>query len=349
MKFTIRFADKIVGTLVLLGLVVLIAVIFLLGRSQRWFMTDIQYRTYFPSASGLSVNMPIQYKGFTIGYVKNISLAENDRVEIRFSIFDEHGSRVRQGSLVEINIIPLGLGSSFILHPGLGEELLPEGSLIPERNSPEAISVFASGLATVSDSSDSLAIILDQVTSILNSVDVALAGSEGARNITLGQILLNLEETTAGLTGIGGLTDEINPILEQVNLIFEQINPIIGQINPIIDQFNPIIQNIQTMTDQLADPSGTVMSALDGEGPLFTNIIDLIASLAGIIDNLDKTTEFIPAQLPQIGVLISELNVTLKNAQDVLVALANNPLLRGGVPERKEAGPGGANPRNLDF
>ena len=342
MKFTIRFADKIVGALVLLGLGVLITVIFMIGSSQRWFKTDIQYITYFTSASGISVNMPIQYKGFTIGYVKSISLVENDRVEIRFSIFDEYGNRVRQGSLVEINVIPLGLGSSFALHPGLGEELLPEGSLIPERYSPEAIFVLISGYATVSYSTDTIAVLLDHVTSILRSLDISLTGADEARDITLGQILFNLEETTAWLAGIGSITEGINPILDQVNQLFEQIPLLIGQ-------FNPIINNFQALTDQIADPSGTVMSMLDGEGALYSSLVDVIASLAGIIDNLDRTTEFIPAQLPQIGVLISELNVVLRTAQDVLTALTNNPLLRGGVPDRREAGPGGSNPRNLDF
>ena len=342
MKFTIRFADKIVGTLVLLGLAVLIVVVFMLGRSQRWFMTDIQYMTYFSSASGLSINMPIQYKGFTIGNVKNVSLAENDRVEVRFTIFEEYGNRVRQGSLVEVSVMPLGLGSSFVFHPGRGEELLPEGSLIPERNSPEARPVLSSRNVSLPENNDNIGLILNQIASILGNVDIAFSSSDRARETTLGQILFNLEETTAGLAGIGSLMNEVNPILENINLFFDQINS-------TVEQFNPIVGNVQTLTDQLADSSGSVMSILDGEGPLYTNLVDVIASLSGIILNLERTTEFVPAQLPQIGVLISELNVALRSAQDVLTALANNPLLRGGVPDRREAGPGGANPRNLEF
>jgi phospholipid/cholesterol/gamma-HCH transport system substrate-binding protein len=74
MKFSIRFADQVVGALVLLALAILIVVIFMLGINQRWFIRDPLYKTYFSSVSGLSRNMAVQYMGFTIGNVKNFGL-----------------------------------------------------------------------------------------------------------------------------------------------------------------------------------------------------------------------------------------------------------------------------------
>jgi phospholipid/cholesterol/gamma-HCH transport system substrate-binding protein len=67
------------------------------------------------------------------------------------------------------------------------------------------------------------------------------------------------------------------------------------------------------------------------------------------MNNVEKVSDFIPAQLPQLAVIISELNTALKTAEDLMTALINNPLLRGGVPERKETGPGGTSHRNMDF
>lgn len=323
MKFSIRFADQIVGTLVILALVILILAIFLLGRSQRWFMNDYQYKTYFTSASGLSLNMAIQYKGFTIGHVKNISLSEDDRVEVRFTIFEEHAQRVREGSLVEIQISPIGLGSSFIFHPGLGEDLIMEGMLIPEINSVEARQLTASGLTGRHDAGpDSINSIMNQVNLLLETLNASLAGSDGARDLSLGQIIGNVERTTAAIADIS------------VSLL---------------EQLNPILNNVETFTDQIADPSGTIMSILDADGPLYSNLEQALSSLAGIIESLDKTAEFLPSQLPQIGVLISQLNVTINTVQDVLIAVSNNPLLRGGMPQRVETGPGGASPRDLEF
>jgi len=46
MRFSIRFADQVVGTLVVLALAILIFAILMVGRSQRWFVQDYEYRTY---------------------------------------------------------------------------------------------------------------------------------------------------------------------------------------------------------------------------------------------------------------------------------------------------------------
>jgi phospholipid/cholesterol/gamma-HCH transport system substrate-binding protein len=109
MTFTIRFADQIVGFLIILGLGALVFVVFMLGSNQRWFSRDYQYKSYFSSASGLGNNMAVLYKGFTIGHVKSFDLAGDDRVEVWFTVFDTYVSRVRHGSAVEVIQSPIGL------------------------------------------------------------------------------------------------------------------------------------------------------------------------------------------------------------------------------------------------
>ena len=137
MKLTVRFADRIVGGFIILALAALIFVVFMLGSSQRWFSRDYQYKCYLTSAAGLSQNMPVQYKGFTIGHVKTIRLDDDDRVEVHFTIFDTYIDRAKQGSLVEVLVSPIGMGNQFMFYPGLGTELVPEGEMIPSVNSAE--------------------------------------------------------------------------------------------------------------------------------------------------------------------------------------------------------------------
>jgi len=333
MKFSIRFADQIVGALVILALAILVVVIFMLGKSQRWFVRDYQYTSYFNSASGLSANMSVTYKGFTMGHVKKIMLTEDDRVEVIFSIFNEHNYRVRQGSLVELQASPIGLGNAFIFHPGKGRETLPEGAVIPEVNSAQAKELIASGLSEKPETSDSINNIINNVNMMLDTVNRSLAGLEGADELTLGQIILGINDT--------------------VNSLSTRIEPILGGIQTMVDdlsgQLNPILTNVHTLTDQMAEPSGTVMSILDSEGPVFASIAEVLESLSGIAQSLEKTAEFIPAQLPQLSLLISDLQSTIVEVEKMIIALNNNPLLKGGVPEIKETGPGAATPRDLEF
>ena len=455
MKFSIRFADQIVGVLVILGLAILVAVVFLLGSSQRWFARDFQYITYFNSAAGLSPNMAVQYKGFTMGRVKKIQLTEADSVEVIFTIFEEYNHRVKEGSIVEVNVSPIGLGSSFIFHPGKGVLLQEKASkdpqdwaVIPEINSLKAREYIRNGLANRPESSDSISNIINQVNALLETINVALAGTSGAESLVLGQILLNVEAVTASLTGlVQSISEQITPILANLETISDdlsvqispilanletitddlsgQISPILanletitddlsGQISPILanvetitgdlstqitpiltnvetltndlstqitpiltnvetltgdlstqitpiltnvetltgdlsTQINPILSNLETLSNQLAEPSGTVMSILDSEGPIYSEIVELLNSVTGILNNIDKVIEFVPGQLPQIALLLANLQGVLVEAQKVIISLTNNPLLKGGVPEIKETGPGAATPRNLEF
>jgi len=301
MKFSIRFADQIVGSLVIFALAALVIIIFMLGSNQRWFVNDYQYKTYFTSASGIGKNMPVELKGFTIGHIKNFELSADGRVEIIFSIFEEHSHRVTEGSMVGVQESPIGLGSKFIFHPGLGTERIQAGELIPEISSPEAKYYIERGLAAVPQTHDSINNIINHVNGLLETINISLTGSQGAEDLILGQLLMDL-------------------------------NRIIANLNPVIEQ--------------VSDPSGSVMSILDGQGIVYQNLETSISGIAGIIENINKTSEVFPVQ----GVvLLNEVNSALRSVQDVLTAIANNPLLRGGIPKRPETGPGGASPRDLEF
>jgi len=344
MKFSIRYADKVVGTLVILGLAMLIFVVFMLGRNQRWFVHDYQYKTYFSSASGISVNMAVQYKGFDIGHVKKISLSDDDRVEVIFTVFEEYGYRVTDGSIVEVQVSPIGLGNSFHLYPGKGIEQIPEGYYIPEIHSVEAREFIIRGLANVPRTNDSIGNIVNQVNTLLETINISLSGLHGSDDLTLGQIMNSLASTTSNASVFtGALTGQIDQLIVSIN---DQLSAVAA---PLSTQLTPILNNINTLTGQLSDPSGTVMSILDGDGPLYEGLTSSITSLSDVIGNLNKIVEFIPSNLPQIGVIITELNTALRTVQDVMTAVANNPLLRGGIPARAETGPGGASPRNLSF
>jgi phospholipid/cholesterol/gamma-HCH transport system substrate-binding protein len=333
MKFSIRFADQIVGTLVISALVIVVVVVFLLGKSQRWFNHDYQYKTYFTSAAGISPNMAVQYKGFTIGNVEKIKLAEDDNVEVIFTIHEEHINRVREGSLVEVQVSPIGLGNSFLFYPGLGSELIPEGMVIPEINSREAKILIGKKLANIPESSDSIGNIMNNVNLLLDNINLAIAGSD---ETSIGRSLGNIETITSDITNVtDGLSGEIGGILNELGKVLSELELVIGDIGKLTAKIN--------------EPSGTVMSILDGGGPVYNDIKAALDALAGIIQNLEKISAFIPDQLPQLALVIGDLHPVLKKVEDVLISLTNNPLLKGGVPVHTETGPGAASPRNLEF
>ena len=339
MKLMIRFADQIVGVFIILALGILIFVIFMLGANQRWFSRDYEFRTYFSSASGLSQNMAVQHRGFTIGNIKSISLTDDDRVEVLFIIFDTYIDRVREGSMVEIVLSPIGGlgGNQFLFYPGLGEDLLGEGAVIPSANSSEGRRLISMGIAERPEQDDSITRILERTANLLDTFNTLFLdiheALEGSSRTSLGRAVGDIELTVAG----------IRQTAQRLPEGFD------GSIEKIMAQLEPALANIRILTERIADPDSSVMAILDSERDVYTSLVSSLDALSAIMQNLERTSAFLPEQLPQVAALLSDLYITLNTAQDVLVSLTNNPLLRRGVPQRIETGAGGTHARDVEF
>jgi len=338
MKFSIRFADQIVGALIILAMVILIFVIFMLGSSQRWFSRDYSFKTYCPTANGLSKNMPVQYRGFTIGRVRSFELA-GEQVEVHFIIFDTYIDRVKNGSLVEVLPSPIGglVGNQFNFFPGMGKDLIPEGETIPAVNSDEARRLVAMGLAMHPERNDNISNIMNSVGTLLGTLNLLLGDMqeafEGTERTSLGRTMGGLEQASVGLQQ---MAQKLPTDIE-------------GSINRIMVQIEPILVNLRHVSNKISDPDGPIESILDVDSDVYKNLVKSLDALSGTLRNVEKTSEVLPAQAPQLAAMIVELRALINTLQDVGTAAKNNPLLRGGVPEKKEANTGGANNRNMEF
>lgn len=319
MKFKIRYADQIVGFFAIFAIVALILTLFLLGSRQRWFARDYNFTTNFDSSSGLSVGMPVQYKGFTIGKIKKLTLNESNTVDVVFYIFDSYYSRAREGSVVELLVNPIGLGNQFLLHPGIGETLLEEGSRIPRIDSKEGISYVAMGRVIVPRRDDSIANIISQINPFLT---------------TLNETLLLVNEALDG-TGTGPLAQTLN-----------NAAGITGDLEASLDT---ILSDISSLTAVLADPTGLVPKLIDPDGTLFKSIGDSLNSVEGTLNNLEDASEIIKFQFPQIARLIDDIRIAVIQGQDVLEGLSNNPLIKGGISERGKMDPAASNSQIIEF
>lgn len=321
MKFKIKYADQIVGTLSIIAIAALIFFIFLIGSKQKWFVPKHPYHTYVASGSGVSENMSILYKGFSIGKTTKITLDEKDRVVVNFYISDEYIHKVTEGSIIEIAVSPIGMGSSIAFHPGNGRGIIPDDMLIPEKASEEAKLLIAAGRVSIQESTDSITAILNLVTGLVADIDVLVKDIsdlvEGNPNIPLARTI-----------------NEINGILNAVNRFLAGDTSV--PMSDIVAQINNILGDLKTLTSDLSDPQGLVPKLLESEetkgtiDKLFVTINSTIEGLNGISNSLDS-------EMPQVSVLLAEVETLLKQVEDVMIGLKNNPLLKNGIPERAEA------------
>lgn len=309
MKFKIRFADQIVGVFSVAALAGLAVLVFAAGSKQHWFEKKINYYTVFDSGSGISVGMDLTYKGFSIGKVSKVSL-EGMFVRVDYYVLGEYSSFVKENSLVQLVTSPIGLGSSFSFYPGNGPELLREGSEIYRIDSIPGQRIVDSKLIHVEKQSDSIGALMSQVSDLLGHV-----------NSLVGQ----LDSALSG--NIKDKTTPIQSIVLQIESITKNINEIIGSDDGVVGRaLGP------ELTKNLESTMG--------------NISQISRNLTGVSANADK---MIGNAAPQVDNALIQLNSVLLEVQDVLTGLKNNPLLRGGIPDRSKSSSSTAQLRSSEF
>ncbi|TVR91314.1 MAG: MCE family protein [Spirochaetaceae bacterium] len=327
MKFKIRFARQIVGVFVILGFGLLLMIIFMIGSNQRWFARNYEYFSEFQSASGISQGMSITFRGFQIGTVTNIELTEHNVVAVRFHIFDTYIDKVTENSVMQLVSHPLGFGGGLVLHQGRRRtDPLPEGSLIPSINSGLGRSLVAQDLVALPEEPDQIEELLSLLDPILRNIDSVTQEAE--------QLLAEVNAVLAGSSQ--------GPLAETV----AAVNAVLLELEVAVADIGKIAGNIEATTAEMRDPTGLVPRLLGAEGSiarildddeeLYREIEKILASVQAALEDVQQMTEYLVSTTPQISGILEESRQAIDTGQEVLMGVRNNPLIRGGIPERLE-------------
>jgi phospholipid/cholesterol/gamma-HCH transport system substrate-binding protein len=347
MRFRMRHADTLVGLFVLVAALFLAGGIVFLGANQRWFSRDIRFTTRLSSAAGASPGTAIMMRGFQVGKVTNVRLDEANEVDAGLVIYDSYYQKVKEHSLLEIVTSPIGLGTQILFHPGKGDSLMAPGSFIPLADSDEGKDLIAEGLVDIPVKDDTITRLLAGVNPLIEDADKTI--------VTINRTLTEINRAIAGQSSgplgsiVADASDAVSHTGRMVSDVSTQATALVKKANSLLDSINGIATNLEATTEAIRDPTGLIPKLLDAKGSVKTILDDNNALYDGInssIDELQKTLKnvqdisgSISGQMPSIAVTIDEGRTAIKQAQDVLTGLKNNPLLKGGIPERADQQP----------
>lgn len=281
MRFKLNKFDRLVGISTIIGIAGLIVVIFFTGSTKKWFVKKLNYYTIFDTASGITKGMELTYRGFTIGKVRSTTL-QGHSVRTDFYILADYEDYVREGSIVQLITSPIGLGSSFVFHPGRGEGLVPVNSEIYRLDSEFAEEILAKNLNRIQAQSDSIGVLLSKVSSLLDNVNRLLSsvndGVSGRGNTELSAIiqtvrglLENIESLTAASGNSGILANIVGDDFNaQINAIVSNLGTVTKGVDGLISGVSP---EIQILLVQLQSTMVQVQDVLVGlkNNPLIKN------------------------------------------------------------------------------
>lgn len=333
MKFQIRFADQIVGLFIILAVMSIVFILVMMGINQRWFAKDYKYTSSFNSGNGLSIGMPITYKGFQIGSIDEIELLKNNKVKINFHIFDTYYNKVRKNSVLQHAVSPIALvAGGMLFHPGKSTELIPELSFIPSTDSEKGKELIAKELVEIPKRDDAVLDIINNISPLLITTNTTLD--------SLNELLIATTSTIEG-EAEGPVGDIIEEIAVMVTMLNNAISDAMISVNKILATTSGITSNLEIttagMTDtkglvtHLLDPKGSIATLLDDDDELYRELFSIIAEIANTTQELSAFVEYINTTQPQISELLEGSREALVKGKDVLEGLSNNPLLRGGI------------------
>ena len=139
-------------------------------------------------------------------------------------------------------------------------------------------------------------------------------------------------------------TDSINTILAMATTLVGDIDTLVRQINMALEgnedtplsmtitQLNGILANINAIT---SDSAGLVPRLLEDENSQ-GSIANILLQLDSTMTDINQITGSVEGNMPGISILITQMQTLLKQMQDVMEGLKNNPLLKNGIPEKPE-------------
>lgn len=127
-----RSYDILLGTFVAVGLIVLVALVFLIGRERRLFEVSVAVETHFPNVAGLAVGADVMLAGVVVGHVSAIRFPKlrPDKpgllrdVTIVMDISKRHMAWIREDSSARID--SKGLLGDKVINISIGSPELPQ-------------------------------------------------------------------------------------------------------------------------------------------------------------------------------------------------------------------------------
>ena len=139
-------------------------------------------------------------------------------------------------------------------------------------------------------------------------------------------------------------TDSLNTILAMATTLVADIDVLVKQVNTALEgnqdtpltmtitQLNEILKNINELT---STGSGLIPKLLEDENSQ-GSISNVLLQLDSTMGDINSITASVESNMPGVTVMISQIQTLLKQMQDVMEGLKNNPLLKNGISEKPE-------------
>jgi len=235
------------------GLIIFIALLYVIGSKQNMFESNIKLSADFSNAIGLQEGSAVRFIGITIGYVDEIFLAHDTLVNVTMQINKSNANFITRDAHAVINSDGLMGNKIITILPG-------DGTAPSVQNGDQIPSKKPVGLENV-----------------MNSV---LENSRNLEELTSRFIRIS-EQISAGRGLVGRLLYD--------TLTEQQFDQLMSDANIFVENMNTTTSNLKELSDQIAHGDGT-LSRLINDSTLAVSLEQTLDSINHASGNLKSAS-----------------------------------------------------------
>jgi hypothetical protein len=355
-KIYLSYRERVAGLFMLFTIVGVMVFIVFAAIQNRWLEPRRAYHTHVVRGEALRSGSPVLLSGLEVGEIGELSILQDNRIDVELLIREKYASRIRVGTVAEIRRL-VGLGEKRILlvTETASNSQLPPGAVIPA-NEP-----------------------MDIMDAIAN-VDLGRYMDTLDRVVATMEITLKKLEEKDRLERMMQAFDQMGPALERINLLLADLHdPLVAIVSDpnfplamegaaklfndkhtrkamasVSKTFSPekMGELIATMDEsfrhinRLSGPNGEMTVAMSSMNKFMSDerLGRLIASmekltdaqkLAKLVDNMAIVAREMAKMGPEIPVLSREMIKAMREAVIVLKAMQKTWLLKDEAREVK--------------
>ncbi len=131
MHFKFKHRQKLIGAFFLLSCAIVLILLAIVARGQKWLQSYSPYVAYFEEGRGLRIGTSITIKGLDAGKVSSVGLGPDNRVKVGVKVFREYARKINTGAKISLVQPMLGSNSLEIIPGPDNAPPLPKGGVIP--------------------------------------------------------------------------------------------------------------------------------------------------------------------------------------------------------------------------
>lgn len=292
-----RINNLKLGIFTLAGILFLVITLYMIGRDQNLFGSNIIIKAQFRNAQGVVPGNNVRYSGIQIGTVSSVNLINDTLIEINMLIDEKSSSKILSNALAAIGTEGL-IGNKIInLFPGEGTGTpIREGDILKAKKTTDTDAI----LETLSITNQNAAVLSAELVQTVNRINKSTALWKILNDDTLASnlkaSLLNIRQASEKTNHLVG---ELNGLVADVKngegtagrLLYDTALAV--QLSAALAKLDEAANNASSLTGKLDGLLTGIQQDLEtGKGPANAILKDssMVNKLQNSLTNIEKST-----------------------------------------------------------